>query len=224
VKVFIIWSGPRSKEVAVALRNWLPDVIQACEPWVSPEDIDPGARWGAELAAQLEQTQFAVLCLTSDNLSAPWIHFEAGAISKKLDDKTRVAPYLLDIKPTDIVGPLVQFQAVNADPEGTLKLVHSINHALDSNALANDRIDKYFKKCWPELEPILKKIPPSPPETSKPVRSEKELLEEILGLVRDQSRESLEKDETPFKWEETRDFLTDEDLNKRLHHLRLKVK
>jgi len=104
MEVFIIWSGPRSKVVAVALRNCLPDVMHACEPWISSEDIHAGARGSPELAAQLEQTQFAVICLTPDNLDAPWIHFEAGAASKKLSDKTRVAPYLLDIKPTDIVG------------------------------------------------------------------------------------------------------------------------
>ncbi len=40
MKVFISWSGDLSLALAGILRQWLPSVIQAAEPYFTPEDID----------------------------------------------------------------------------------------------------------------------------------------------------------------------------------------
>src|SRR3954469_20494730 len=81
-RVFISWSGDTSRQVAEALKDWLPEVIEGIEPWLSTQDLTAGMRWGSELASQLERTDFGVICLTPDNLQAPWILFEAGALAK----------------------------------------------------------------------------------------------------------------------------------------------
>jgi hypothetical protein len=91
MKVFISWSGERSRAVAEALWEWLPNVIQTVNPWVSLADIEKGARWSTEIASQLETCCVGLICLTPENLSAPWLLFEAGAISKTLD-KAFVCP------------------------------------------------------------------------------------------------------------------------------------
>lgn len=44
MKVFLSWSGERSRLVATALHEWLPQVINAVEPFIS-SNIDAGARW-----------------------------------------------------------------------------------------------------------------------------------------------------------------------------------
>ena len=97
MKVFISWSGNKSHKVAMIFREWLPSVIQSLEPYVSSEDIDKGARWSSDIAKELEDSTFGILCVTKDNLHAPWLSFEAGALSKTMD-KSFVTPFLFDIK------------------------------------------------------------------------------------------------------------------------------
>ena len=81
MKIFLSWSGPQSRAIAEALNDWLRRVIQAVKPFYSP-DIEKGAKWSNEIDAALEGTSFGIICLTPDNLNSPWIHFEAGALSK----------------------------------------------------------------------------------------------------------------------------------------------
>jgi cold shock CspA family protein len=172
--------------MAEALRDWLPNIIQAVEPWTSSSDIDAGARWNSTLSEQLQETQLGVLCLTAENLNAPWLLFEAGALSKIID-KTRVCPYILDLEPTDITGPLAQFQAVKADENGTKKLLHAVNSALKEHALSEDRLNTIFNVFWPHLKEILLNIPKDPQGTKEIKRSLEDMVEEILRTVRDQS-------------------------------------
>ncbi len=182
--VFISWSGLKSQSVAIALRDWLPNVIQFINPWMSGADIEKGARWTSDIATQLQNAKAGIICLTSDNLDSRWIHFEAGALSKTLENGF-VCPYLFGVESTDIKGPLVQFQTTNATKEDTCKLVHTINRSLGEHALAEYRVEAAFNQWWPRLEENLKAINLiDPKKENKPRRTERELIEETLELVR----------------------------------------
>jgi TIR domain len=115
MKVFISWSGERSRKIAELLRHWLPIVNHSIpSPYVSADAIGKGVRWASDLATELEASNFGLLCLTPENLSAPWLHFEAGALSKL--GQARVAPILFQLRPDAIQGgPLGQFQATTLD-------------------------------------------------------------------------------------------------------------
>lgn len=182
MKIFISWSGERSRAVAEILRTWLKDILQMVDPWVSSEDIRMGARWSFEVAQKLEEACFGILCLTRENLSEPWLLFEAGALAKTLD-KALVCPLLIDLKPSELNGPLVQFQAARAVESDMRNLVHSINKALDEASLPAEQIDRVFRKWWPELEEALGKVQGLRQPTPT-LRSDRELLEEILDRVR----------------------------------------
>lgn len=182
MKVFISWSGDRSKTVAEALREWIPKVLQAVKPWLSSRDIPKGGRWRQHIAAQLEDAKVGIICLTPENLSAEWILFEGGAIAKTLEE-TFVCTYLLGIKPSDVRDPLAQFQAARADKPDSRMLMQTINNALGKDALSEKQFDATFEKWWPDLEVALGKIP-SAPSGQRETRPLQDMLEEILDSVR----------------------------------------
>jgi hypothetical protein len=183
MKLFISWSGNRSREVADLFGDWIPNIIQAVDPWISTSDIEKGTRWGSEISSQLQEAKFGLICLTSENLNSPWILFEAGALSKTLE-KTFVCPYLLDVELVDLQLPLAQFQATKSNKEDTRKLVHTINKALEKDSIEQPRLDKYFDRWWPDLEKGLARILSKTEKSKQAKRNDREILEELLLLVR----------------------------------------
>jgi len=182
--VFISWSGERSKRAADALREWLGTVLQNARPWMSETDIEKGSRGLEEIARALEGMKVGIICLTPENLSADWILYEAGALSKTLDAKTRVCTYLLaGLESGNLKPPLALFQGTKADKADTRKLIHTINKHLDATPVQESRLDTLFDKMWPDLEQKLTALP-EPSKAPPPLRSNQEMVAEILELSR----------------------------------------
>lgn len=158
MKIFISWSGNLSHEIALVLRDWIPHVIQKLETYVSSEDIDKGARWSNDISKKLESLNFGIICLTKENINAPWINFEAGAISKVVDD-SKVCPFLFGIKRSEVKSgvPLSHFQSTIFKKDDILKLILSINKANGSEKLTDENLKISFEKWWPDLENNLNK-------------------------------------------------------------------
>ena len=208
MKVFISWSGDISGKVARMLRDWLPSVIQSLEPYVSSEDIDKGRRWIADISGELEHSSFGILCVTKDSKDAPWLIFEAGALSKSVE-RSRVAPFLFGVELSEIKeGPLSQFQATRFDKDDVNKLVHSLNSAGDVPSLDKGRLDNTFSRWWPELEAKLNEIKVSEPEaeegtpsfqgkaadtSSQTVQQDAEEAKRLIGEIREIHSEARER-------------------------------
>lgn len=189
MQVFLSWSGQRSRAVADALARWLPRVINAVEPWISTR-MEKGVRGGEEIADALGLCRFGILCLTRDNLKAPWILYEAGALSKTKN--ARVCTLLLDLNPSDIEQPLAQFQHTVATRDDILQMIRTINNVVrdaGERGLPDTVLEEQFTDLWPKLDTALKTVPVEPVAASHPVRSDREVLEEILGMMRIQQRE-----------------------------------
>ena len=112
-------------------------MVQAVKPWLSSQDIEKGARWFEEIGESLSTTDFGILCLTSANISAPWILFEAGALSKSLG-QSRVCPLLINIKNIDLQGPLAQFNTTGIARLDIRKLIDSLNNKLTAEQKRSD--------------------------------------------------------------------------------------
>lgn len=151
MKIFISWSGERSNKIANILREWIPCVIQSIKPYVSSKDIDKGARWSTDIAKELEDSYFGIICVTKSNINAPWINFEAGALSKAID-KSNVAPFLFDINPSEISGPISQFQFTIFDKEDIKSLMTTINGLCSEGRLSDAHFERSFEKWYPALE------------------------------------------------------------------------
>ena len=187
--IFISWSGKRSRAFAEALRDWLPMIINAARPFLSSSDIDKGARWSTEIAARLEKAKAGIICLTPSNMQSEWILFEAGALSKTLAD-TYVCTLLIDMKPTDVKGPLSQFQATTASKEDMLQLVKTLYSKLGESGVQVAQLEKAFKLMWPELSAQIQTLPEEV-GAKAPGRSAEDMLDELLGLVRNLNRSTL---------------------------------
>jgi TIR domain len=181
MKIFISWSGERSQALAEALRTWLPLVLHYAKPWFSTSDIKSGGRWSIEIAKELQDTNFGILCVTKDNIDAPWLLFEAGALAKSIDEGC-VIPLLLDLEKSDLAGPLTQFQAEKTDADGIRKLIESLNKAAASS-VPDDTLHPLFTALWASFESKVGEIPSSgaPQKKSRP---QSEILEELVAGVR----------------------------------------
>ena len=187
MKVFISWSGQLSKRLGEALRDWLPGVLQLVTPYFTPSDIEKGTLWSTDIAKELSESQVGILCVTRDNIHSDWLLFEAGALSKSLE-KSHVCPVLFGITNTDLTGPLKQFQTTNFEKGDIHRLLGVINGRIGESKLPQKTLDTVFEKWWPDLEEKINQISATAGEPDEPVRSDRELLVEILQLSRVASR------------------------------------
>jgi hypothetical protein len=187
VKVFISVSGPLSEAIGEILREWLPSVIQKIHPFLWSEDLRKGGRWHLEISKQLESTYFGIPCLTKDNANSPWIHFEAGAIARSIE-QGRLASVLVDLTKSEVPDPLRHFLYTNlTDSKDFYKLLLSLREVADP-LLPEPRLKTQFEKYWDDLETAVNKaFAARHASPVAPTDPHLKLFEEIASMVREQS-------------------------------------
>jgi hypothetical protein len=184
MKVFMSWSGARSRAAAEVLKWWTGCIIQASRPWISTEDVDRGALWFSEISNNLSDTSIGIVCLTHENKDRPWILFEAGALAKGLSN-SRVCTFLVDLEPSDIRDPLAQFNHTQPNEQDMRKLARTLNRALGEQALADDVLADAFNAYWPQFqirwESLIASIPLATEIVKRPAD---DIMGEILENVR----------------------------------------
>jgi len=127
---------------------------------MSEKDVDKGARGLRQVDVALNAIKVGICCLTPENLKAPWILYEAGALSKTIDDETRLCTYLsAGLRYQDIEPPLGMFQATRAEKDDTRRMVSAINTAISEEPVPESHLDEIFEAMWPRFQTKLKSMP-----------------------------------------------------------------
>ena len=184
MKVFISWSGAESEAIASHLSDWLPNVIQSIEPYFTPSDVEKGSRWSSEIFRELSSSKIGILCITRENMNSPWLLFEAGALSKELED-THVCPVVFGMEPSELAQPIAQFQAVRFEKNDFRRLVGVLNDRLGERKLPEKNLNIAFEKFWPDLENNVRSALESIVDGGDvPKPSQEDMVAEILQIVR----------------------------------------
>ena len=147
IRVFVSWSGKKSNRVAERISKLLPSIIPNVKVFFSA-NMRPGAVWGLELLRAIAKSQYAILCVTRDNLDSPWVNFEAGGII--MAGKRRlVCPLLIDLKPGQLHGPLGLFQARRFNKRDFLDICKILGRMTRLDA---ERLRTNYDAIWPQLE------------------------------------------------------------------------
>ena len=156
---------------------------------MSSEDIAKGARWDMQLARELQESHYAIICVTPDNLKSQWLNFEAGALSRSIE-QDYVSPFLYRVERTAITGPLMLFQSTLFEKSDVFRLIQGINSATES-PLGETRLKRAFDSFWGELRRSIDEVGArhrAKAEVVSPVRTQNDIMAEVLSLLRDQQK------------------------------------
>jgi len=183
VKVFISWSGNRSRAVADLMSVWIKCVLQASDPWISTKHIDRGALWFSEINEKLRDVSVGIVCLTQENKDKPWILFETGALAKGLTGN-RVCTFLVDLEPGDLTDPLAQFNHTKPDKLGMWELVKTLNSCMLERSLDEIVLQRAFEVYWPSFEHDFAEAVSLNPAVEVKKRPQNDVMMEILETTR----------------------------------------
>jgi hypothetical protein len=117
--------------------------------------IEKGSVWFDEVTDALDVARAGLICLTPENRRAPWLHYEVGALARKLRDGGRKgAIFTFLLEPTALESPLSAYQATVAERADTRRLVESIVRAMGLEDAAKGWELRY-DGWWQELRTTL---------------------------------------------------------------------
>jgi len=203
MKVFLSWSGSRSKEVAQYFGEWLPHIFHSLDIFISVE-IAKGLDWNKEIYENLKTCDFGLFFITKNNINSSWLNFEAGAL-RSLDRPIMNVLCDKTVSSADI-GVLQLFQTTNLYvPEDVKRLLSSIK-TICSSTIKDSVFDKLVNDNLPQLMEtwgVLQKIPLAMPY--KDVRPIDEKIDEMLERLQKVHKFEVEN------WEQQQKYLDEFD-------------
>ncbi len=146
-KVFVSWAGDRAFVLAEMLERWLPTIVPGTRAFYSPE-IGGGYIWLTKLLKELTSAEYGIICVSKENQTSPWLHFETGALWQRAGKEIPVCPLLLDMPVNSLKPPLSFFQAKRFGEKGVLDVARGI---AEGEGITTDQLKRNMKAVWPQL-------------------------------------------------------------------------
>lgn len=176
MKVFISWSGEKSKQYAAALKDLLESCFHSINVFFSEDDIPKGDNWSKKILEELASSDYCLICATKDSLNSPWINFEAGAMA---NNNAKVSAILFDLKNEELKGPLSLFESTKLEEKDFERLMRNIN---EFEQVKLNVLEKSFKVFFKEFSEKINNIS-SITSNRLTVNMDKE-IREILKVVK----------------------------------------
>lgn len=196
IRVFLSWSKSISKELASILKTWLPKILQnVIEPYFSDTDIEAGDEWLNNLHLNLSETDCGIFCITDENLSSVWMHYEAGAMI----GKDYICPFLFGVSKKELISPLNNRQCVEflCDVDGTneekrnaanrkafWKLVDRLSKICDNKGIETDKdtLSFTFNLVYDQhIQPALEELSKRAQERKREAETKQAQADEIIA-------------------------------------------
>jgi hypothetical protein len=192
MQTFISFSGPLSKEVGKLIHQLIDEVCPVTSPWISDIDVEQGENWFNDIAERINNTDRGIVVITKQNLSSPWIWWEAGALAGRTGF-ANVDAVLVDADFRDLSGsPLSAYQATTInDRERVCRLITQLNNASPSPRKVQT-LQGLFGKLWPQFESSVADLVAKNPQASEsrpPKESDAQaemtaLMRELIGTLK----------------------------------------
>ena len=169
MSVFVCWSGTRSKIIAGAVQELL---LSQKEFELTKDNvfisggIEKGATWFQSIVEALRKSRVGIVCLTTENLHNPWLHFEAGALTRALDDKAGddriLIPLLHGVSAAEMTGPLSAYQATYTSRADLASMMSRVAEVLEKPlacALTENQWQQFQSKLGALVVPFRDLIP-----------------------------------------------------------------
>jgi hypothetical protein len=177
MQIFISWSGQTSYRVAILIRDLIRKLLPELELWVSAEDIQDGSRWSPDMIRILEQCIFSIICVDPSNHQLPWLNFELGAIARTIG-KWNIKVFLFELRPSELRGPLTQYQPVKVDKNDVMRLLDDLTANFPHIEISHDELKQNLENIWPDFYKAIAQISlDSPKETSDQQQAEDKLAD-----------------------------------------------
>jgi hypothetical protein len=189
LSIFISWAGTQAEALGRGFHEFLPDVVNAVDPFMSGHDIDKGSQWRNVLTGNLQSSSCAIVCLTPESLKSTWVAFEAGAISRAAGGpegaQSRVWTYLLGLETKALqLTPYAEYQATATTEEDTLRLIKSINQ-LSPDPVSPECLKRRFDSLfWPNFSRSIEAARALPAGPVPAASSDGDVNAEILRTLR----------------------------------------
>lgn len=145
--IFIRRSGEKSKQIASCFYEWFCGTFNI-ETWFSVKNIKIGELWEPKIQDALQRSTRGIFFITKENVFAPWINFEAGAISKG-NPENYVCIIRVDSHEIPKESPLFHYQNSSFNKEGIFGLINNI--LIENSDFDEENFKKAFEINWEEF-------------------------------------------------------------------------